>query len=236
MLPLSILLASLLGSVHCAAMCGGFVCLYAGETRTATSHAAYNGGRLVSYLFAGAVAGALGSGLDRAGMLLGVGRFAAIVSGILLVLWGATLALKALGVRLSLGEGPSVAQRVLGPLLARTRTRPAAVRAGAIGLLSTLLPCGWLYAFVATAGGTGSPASAMLVMFVFWLGTLPAMLAVGWGLQRLTGPLRSRLPLVTAVAVMAIGTLSILGRLQHTPALGASPVKAPAASAHVHGR
>lgn len=217
-------------------MCGGFVCLYAGETRSALSHVAYNGGRLVSYLFAGAIAGLLGSALDQAGVLLGVARLAAIASGVLLVLWGASLALKALGVRLPSGEGPSVAQRLLGPLLAQTRTRSATVRAGAIGLLSTLLPCGWLYAFVASAGGTGDAASAMLVMFVFWAGTLPAMLAVGYGLQRLTGPLRHRLPLVTAVAVMAIGALSILGRLRHTPALGATPARAPATSAHVHPR
>lgn len=209
---LPIFVASLLGSAHCAAMCGGFVCLYAGEERGPASHVAYNAGRLVSYLLVGALAGTLGAGLEQAGTLLGIARAAAIVSGALLLLWGTSLLLTALGVRLPWGQ-VRVGQRLLGPLLARTRGRSATVRAGAVGVLSALLPCGWLYAFAVTAAGTGRLTSAMLVMAVFWAGTLPAMAAVGLGLQRLTGSLRPRLPLVTAVAVMLIGALSMAGRL-----------------------
>ena len=45
------LVASLLGSAHCAGMCGGFVCFYSGGTgatrATLRAHAPYNGGRLV---------------------------------------------------------------------------------------------------------------------------------------------------------------------------------------------
>lgn len=222
MLPLSVLGASLLGSVHCAAMCGGFVCLYAGERRGIASHMAYNGGRLASYLLAGTVAGLLGSTLDGIGVLAGVSRLAALVSGALLVVWGLSLALKARGIALPRwSSGPSFPSRILGPIVRRTRGTSPIVRAGAIGLLSTLLPCGWLYAFVATAGGTGSVPAALVVMFFFWVGTLPAMLAVGAGLQRLTGRFRTRLPLATAVAVVVIGALSIFGRL--TPAVPTSP-------------
>jgi hypothetical protein len=169
-----------------------------------------------------------------------------VVSGALLVLWGTTLALKALGVRLPAVDGPPFMQRALGPLLARTRGRSPVVRAGAIGLLSTLLPCGWLYAFVATAGGTGTAAAAMLVMAFFWLGTLPAMLAVGYGLQRVTGRWRTRLPLVTAMAVVVIGALSMFGRLQgpgtadahaHRAAPGSPvPDSGSPAAAHVQHR
>ena len=48
-LVLSVLGASLLGSPHCAAMCGGFVCFFSGQggaRPSATTHAAYHGGRL----------------------------------------------------------------------------------------------------------------------------------------------------------------------------------------------
>ncbi|MCC6317895.1 MAG: sulfite exporter TauE/SafE family protein [Gemmatimonadaceae bacterium] len=211
-LTLSVLGASLLGSMHCAAMCGGFVCLYAGERRGAAAHLAYNGGRLVSYVGLGAIAGLAGSTVDGAGAMLGVSRLAAIVSGVLLVTWGVSLVLRAHGVRVGAGS-VSFASRWMGPALARTRHASPVARAGTIGLLSTLLPCGWLYAFVATAGGTGSVAGALGVMIAFWAGTVPAMLAVGAGLQRLTGRFRTRLPLVTAVAVIVIGALSIAGRL-----------------------
>ena len=55
----SVLLASLLGSPHCAGMCGGFVCFYSGQDGRGQTraHAAYNLGRLVSYLVLGLLAG-----------------------------------------------------------------------------------------------------------------------------------------------------------------------------------
>jgi sulfite exporter TauE/SafE len=53
-------------------------------------------------------------------------------------------------------------------------------------------------------------------MLVFWAGTLPAMLAIGFGAQRLFGPLRRRLPVVSAVAVAVIGMLALTGRLAMT--------------------
>jgi sulfite exporter TauE/SafE len=228
-IALSVLVASLLGSVHCAAMCGGFVCLYAGEARGPASHVAYNGGRLLSYLLTGAVAGVLGSAVDAAGTLAGISRFAGLASGALLVAWGGAMILRAAGVRGLTPDGASLSQRVLGPLLARTRHRGPTTRALAIGVLSTLLPCGWLYAFVVTAAGTGRVTGALLVMAMFWVGTLPAILAVGASVQRLAGPLRRRLPLVTAVAVVIVGFLSLWGRVPspHVPA-------ATTREAHVH--
>jgi len=108
-------------------------------------------------------------------------------------------------------------QNPLGKLLAHVRGRSAIVRASTTGLLTTLLPCGWLYAFVAAAAGTGRVDRALLTMGVFWLGTLPMMLAVGYGVQRLSGPLRTRLPVVTATAVVVMGLLSIAGKLRIEP-------------------
>jgi sulfite exporter TauE/SafE len=50
----------------------------------------------------------------------------------------------------------------------------------ALGLLLGLLPCGLLYAALAAAGGTASPLSGALAMAGFALGTMPALVAVGW--------------------------------------------------------
>lgn len=214
-LILGVLVASLLGSVHCAGMCGGFVCFYAaGDGSGTRSHVAYNAGRLVSYLVLGLLAGATGAALDRLGMLAGVSRAAAIFSGTLMVAWGLSTLLAARGVRLLPSTGAWGARNPLGSIIARVRGRSAIVRAGAIGLLTTLLPCGWLYAFVATAAGTGRIDHALLTMGAFWLGTLPMMLAAGYSVQRLSGPLRARLPMVTAAAVVVMGLLSIAGKLR----------------------
>ena len=221
---LAVLAASLLGSLHCAGMCGGFVCFYAeggagrAPARGALPHTAYNLGRLISYVTLGLLAGSVGAMLDRAGALAGVSRLAAIVAGSLMVLWGLQTMLALRGVRLPFAAPAPVQwmQREFGGAIARVRDASPAVRAGVTGLLTTLLPCGWLYVFVASAGGTGSAAGGALLMTVFWAGTVPTMLAVGLGAQKLFGPLRRKLPLVTAAAVVVLGLASIAGRL-HAP-------------------
>jgi hypothetical protein len=220
-LLLSVLGASLLGSVHCAAMCGGFVCLYSGTGSArhtgAAPHAAYNAGRLVSYLMLGAVAGSIGHGVDRVGGIAGIGRLATVVAGALMVVWGGSTLLAALGVRMARQSTPRAVQAALTSLLVRFRDQSATVRGAATGLLTTLLPCGWLYVFVATAGGTGRVTDGLLVMFVFWLGTLPMMVTIGLGAQRLFGAFQRRLPLVAAGAAVVLGFLSMAGRISARP-------------------
>lgn len=232
---LGIFVASLLGSAHCAAMCGPLVAFYSGAAappptaRLAWSaHLAYNAGRWVSYAALGAAAGSLGAGLDRAGRLAGMGRLAAVLAGALMVAWGASTVLALRGVRVPWLTAPAVLQRKLAAALSIVRDRGPVARGGAMGLLTGLLPCGWLYAFVAAAGGTGSPWQGVAVMTLFWFGTLPVMAGLGLGLQRLAGPLRARVPMITAVAVVVIGLLSIAGRLRpHAMRAAGTPAALP---------
>jgi sulfite exporter TauE/SafE len=98
---------------------------------------------------------------------------------------------------------------------------PPLARASVVGLLTTLLPCGWLYAFAITAAGTGSPAVGALTMAVFWLGTLPMLIAVGVGVQTLTGALRAHLPMATSLLIVTVGVWTVLGRM-HMPAMAAT--------------
>ena len=150
--------ASLLGSVHCAGMCGGFVAM-AGDGVTGRARwlslLSYNAGRLISYAVLGAVAGALGHALDLAGNAAGMGRVASLVSGSIMIVWGMGALLETQGVRVLRGRW-ALPQRVTDGLAALRRL-PAAWRGLALGLATTLLPCGWLYAFAVTAAGTGSP-------------------------------------------------------------------------------
>ncbi|RMF74072.1 MAG: sulfite exporter TauE/SafE family protein, partial [Planctomycetota bacterium] len=98
-------------------------------------------------------------------------------------------------------------------------------RALLIGLLSTLLPCGWLYAFAVTAAGTASPVAGAATMAVFWVGTLPVLISLGVGVQKLSGALGRRLPLLTSLALVVVGVLCIAGRVT-APAMArpAAPV------------
>lgn len=231
-----VLVASLVGSVHCAGMCGGFVCFYAGsakgnEPAALRTHAMYNVGRLASYLLLGALAGLAGAGVSKAGALIGVSHAAAVVAGALMVGWAISTIAAQRGVSLAAVHAPAAWQRALGRVLQTVREQPIAVRAGLTGLFTTLLPCGWLYVFVATAGGTGSVRSAMATMALFWLGTVPALVAVGVGAQTLLVPFRRRLPAFSAAVVLVMGLLSMSGRLlPHTQ----GGENAPPAGHHVH--
>ncbi len=212
----SVFIAALIGSVHCAAMCGSFACLasHGGARGRAAliGGSAYNLGRLAAYTALGALAGAAGAGLDHAGAVAGVARPAAIVAGSLLVLWGLATLLATLGVRVpALAVPPALSARIASAVRAVQR-RPPLVRGFAVGALSAALPCGWLYAFVATSSAAGSAAGGALVMAAFWAGTLPMMTIVAVGAQRMFGPLRTRLPALTAVLLVIIGTLTAAGR------------------------
>lgn len=228
-LVLSVLGASLLGSAHCAAMCGGFVCFFGGqpgERPGALPHAAYHAGRLLAYTALGAIAGLAGTGFDLAGRMAGLQRPAAVVAGLLLVLWGVTSILATLGVGRAATAVPAGFRRLLARVIGGLAGRPPLLRALAVGLLTALLPCGWLYVFVATAAGTGAAPGGALVMAAFWLGTVPVLAGVGALAQRAAGPFRRRLPVVTAAAMVVLGVLTVAGKFQ--------PIH-PAAVPPVHG-
>ncbi len=212
-----VLVASLLGSLHCAGMCGPLVAVYAaGDAsrglRRGLSHAVYSAGRLVAYAVVGAVAGSVGAALDLAGNLVGVQRITGIVAGVLIVLWGIVSLLQIRGYGLDRLPLPSSAQRLLSSVFAGVREKPPVVKAAIIGLASALLPCGWLYFFVMIAAGTGGPLRGALVTTAFWVGTLPVMVSLGLGIQAVAGPFRKHLQTVAALVMIALGMYSVVTR------------------------
>jgi sulfite exporter TauE/SafE len=240
----SVFVAALLGSAHCAGMCGSFACLAADPSSShgtkaartgVVGTAAYSLGRLIAYALLGALAGVAGSGLDRAGALAGIARPAALVAGSLLVLWGVATLLALWGVRVpALAVPPALAARVAGVIRA-VRERPPAVRGLVLGVSSAALPCGWLYAFVVTASAAGSALLGAAVMTAFWAGTLPVMTLVALGAQRALGPVRRRLPVLTATAMIVLGLLTVAGRVRGAHAAVESPSPS-AGAAHGHAQ
>jgi len=226
-LIVAVLLASLLGSLHCAGMCGPFLLFAVGTDddsprRGVSVHAAYHLGRLCTYITLGIIAGAIGRALDLAGSSVGLGRSAAVLCGALMVGFGVVATMRVLGARV-----PKVgAPRLVQSLVMRGHRMAFALeptqRALMVGLLTTLLPCGWLYAFAVMAAGTAHPLLGGLTMAVFWVGTLPVMISLGVGLRALTGPLRKHVPLVTSVMVVVVGLATVFGRAR-LPAFAPEP-------------
>jgi len=191
-------------------------------------HLGYNLGRLITYCTLGAVAGAVGVALDLSGSMVGLQRTAAILAGALMVSIGLVAVLRASGIRIRKLPVPNQMQRLAMQGHRAAGRLPPFARALATGLLTTLLPCGWLYAFVITAAGTGHPLNGAAMMAVFWLGTLPIMIGLGIGLQAITGRLRRHLPLATSIIIVLVGLWTIGSRWSF---VGISPARDPNSSA-----
>jgi sulfite exporter TauE/SafE len=184
-LPMALLVAGLSGSlVHCVGMCGPFVLSQVvsdsegvrrrpyGEWQRLTGAALvpYHLGRLTTYTALGGLAGAATS-------LFAASAGFAQLSGSLLALAAALMFLQALGLSLGIASPlGGVVSRLAAPLCS---ARGPAARY-ALGLMLGLLPCGLLYGALAAAGGTGSAADGALAMAAFAIGTMPALVAVGW--------------------------------------------------------
>ena len=213
----AVFVASLVGSLHCAGMCGAFVAFAVADTegkprqRVALS-AAYHGGRLTTYVLLGAAAGSVGALLDLSGALVGVSRIAMMLAGGVMVLFGISAAMAAMGKRAIRVPVPGFMRKMLAAGHGLAMQFSPVRRALVIGLLTTLLPCGWLYAFAAVAGGTASPLLGGLTMAVFWLGTLPVLVSLGVGVQRLSGAFGRKLPHVTAIVLILVGLWTLAGR------------------------
>ncbi len=213
----AILGSSLAGSLHCVAMCGPLVGLHGGarSLRLALIHAL---GRLTTYGALGALAGLVGSAVDVAGHLAAVQHVAAIVAGGAIVGWGVRAIAVAAGWITVRSSGGALFLRGLVQIRGR---RPAG-RAWLVGVLTGLLPCGWLWAFVVSAAGTASPVAGALVMAVFWLGTVPAMtgvLALGGAVL---DAMRRRMPVISAGILIVLGLATLAGRWADAGATGAT--------------
>ncbi|MHB8972247.1 MAG: sulfite exporter TauE/SafE family protein [Pirellulaceae bacterium] len=215
----TVVLVSLLGSLHCAGMCGPLVAVAVGDSRVRTHAArgllqgAYHGGRLLTYTAVGSVCGLLGAGLNWGGSLVGLQRTAALLVGGVMVAAEVVGVLRYSGARLPRFGASTFIQRwvVLGQRVA-LRMRPLP-RAAVIGLLTAFLSCGWLYMFAVVAASTGSPFGGGAVMASFWLGSVPILGLLGISVQAFAGTFGKRVPLATSLLVIFLGLYTIFGRL-----------------------
>ncbi|MEM6782199.1 MAG: sulfite exporter TauE/SafE family protein [Bacteroidota bacterium] len=196
------------GSVHCVGMCGPLALALPGAAVTRVRFFAgrllYNLGRATTYAALGALLGALGAVVAFAGWQ----RWLAFGLGVTLVV----LALVPVA-RRTLGRFEGTTARWLGPLLARVG--PLYQRGGlpalfAVGLLNGLLPCGFVYAALATAIASGSIAGGASFMAAFGLGTLPAMFALSVAGRRMSARWRTRLARWAPLGLAVVGVLLIL--------------------------
>lgn len=211
MTPLDISIPFGLGvvsSLHCSQMCGPIVLAYSlpfrAQARGAVlAHLSYNFGRILTYSFLGAIAGAAGSSMSALGRMAGIERGAAIVAGVAMVVAGLLMAgrlpEKAL-VRISRGA-PSIMWRSAAGLL--KSSQPS--RKFALGMLLGFMPCGLIYAALIKAVDTGSAAGGAVSMFAFGLGTAGALLAIGCFSSAITARFGRYANTLATASVMLLG-------------------------------
>jgi len=174
-------LIGLLGSFHCAGMCGPLALARPGHSILA--NLIYNLGRVMTYSIMGIVVGLFGEGFAFAGwqqgLSIGLGvimffvilftryrHFDLPVTGKILRFW-------------------SFIKSQLS-LLVKARSLYASL---GIGLLNGFLPCGLVYVALFSAASLGSLLNSILFMMFFGLGTLPMMFGIS-SFGRLLSPAR----------------------------------------------
>lgn len=221
-LLLTIVSASLLGSTHCAGMCGPIVLLMLGRSTATHSTAStgntawhllfYHLGRLTTYVALGVLAGMLGMTLNQSGMLLGWQRLAAYLAGITMLASATVLLLRQLGVRLQHMPVPRAWVKGIYAGFRWAQQWPTLLRAWWIGLLTTWIPCGWLYAFVIVAAGTSDMLTGGVVMLAFWLGTVPVLSLLGVGIAHVSPLWRQATPWIAIAACLLLGWSMLCNR------------------------
>jgi hypothetical protein len=79
-----------------------------------------------------------------------------------------------------------------------------------MGILTGLLPCGLVYAFLFQAAGTAHGFQGALVMIAFGLGTIPAMVTTGLAGVWLAGRWRIQAYRFAGALMIALAAVTIL--------------------------
>jgi sulfite exporter TauE/SafE len=216
----AVLTASLLGSMHCVGMCGPLAIFASGAGTSAPRRTVmistmfYHLGRLTTYAIAGLIAGAIGSAVDTGGQALGFQLAAARLVGTVMIVVGVAKIVQLFAGPIGTPKPlrPSLISKFLVKLRPMIFRLPPSGRAWVPGIITTLLPCGWLYLFALIAAGTGSLLWGPMVMFAFWLGTVPALTALISGTVALSTKFKTVVPAAAAALLIFAGISTVSGR------------------------
>ncbi len=209
MIPLlaSALLAGLMGSPHCVAMCGAFASSCA---RVPGGLPAWHLGRVATYAVLGGFAGALGSVIPGPAWLPGA------LAAAFLIWFCAGLA--------GLIPEPKIVLPGLSRLGQRLLGRPSLGAQLVFGMANGLLPCGLVYSALSLPVALADPRTGALAMAVFGLGTLPALSIAALGVRRFSArSLGARRTLAAIILLAGLWSIATRTGLLSWSDLGAHP-------------
>ncbi|MCZ8343367.1 MAG: sulfite exporter TauE/SafE family protein [Leptospira sp.] len=195
---ISIFVFGVTSGLHCLVMCGPFVTIIRAGKDSRGGLILYHLGRGLSYIMLGGLFGFIGKGANSLGELGALQGLSAFLAFLLLALIG--LRLFFLGKGISIFKFPGWVQKVILKTKARFSHRELGL---VIGFVSGLMPCGVLYPAFAASFATGSVAIGSMVMFAFFLGTMPVLTGFGY----LINKVRSK---VQGIYVSGFGIVLVL--------------------------
>lgn len=205
---ISALILGIMGSFHCAGMCGPIAIALPLHGNTLPQKifggTLYNIGRTITYGIMGALFGMLGQGIH----LLGFQQKVSVVMGALMIISVLFPALfrSQYSLDTSLFSFVGKLKKSIGKLFAVRSFQSLFF----IGLLNGLLPCGLVYIAIAGAIGTGSTAEGALYMILFGLGTIPMMLVISLAGNVLGLAVRQKINKIIPGLVVVVGLLFVL--------------------------
>lgn len=198
----------LMGSFHCIGMCGPIalsipVHKLSGKNKT-IGILIYNSGRIFTYTLLGILFGLLGEGFA----LFGYQQSLSITLGLLII------------VTVIFGKKYKPTNRLSQLIFSYTNKLKLVFKSlfnkenrsslFFIGFLNGLLPCGLIYIAIAGAIATCNYIDGMFFMFLFGLGTLPAMISISLISNKISISNRNKIRKVIPVFVASMGILLIL--------------------------
>jgi sulfite exporter TauE/SafE len=229
-------IAGLLGGVHCAAMCGGWLAAFSLRTTTAPllpistialENAVGHAGRIATYAIVGAALGATG-GEAFAIAWEPLQRLLYVVANVMLFAIAITLARGALrGGGFAERAGLRMFQKLLPAVKTLSSRRRISARF-ALGLVWGATPCALVYGVLPLALLSGSARDGALIMLAFGLGTLPNLIGATYVLARSpTLVTKAGGRLAAGFVIAAFATYGIYRALFIPATLGQSPFCLP---------
>jgi len=224
--------SGLLGGIgHCSGMCGPIVATYSLNLRTPSHapqwyaslpHLFYNIGRITTYSIIGGIMGLTGS---FAGVVQTIERFQNItmagIGALMIILGLAATGWFSFSRSSGSGSDKNSITAALGSAVSRMISFISETHTAgsfyAIGMATGFIPCGLLYtAYIAAAGaGAGSSSQAegflkgMLMLFLFGVGTAPALFLIGRIAALKSEWIRKRFYRISSLFMIIIGALLI---------------------------
>jgi len=207
--------AGLFGTTHCALMCGGIVSLLVSNT-TKKSHLervlillTYNLGRITSYSLAGAIMGGLSALLVHWFPLQFIIQLLTLMAGVFMILLGLYLT-QWWQILTSIERLGRIIWSQIEPYAQKLMPVQNSSQAFIAGMLWGWLPCGLVYAVLASAVASASVLKGALIMFAFGLGTLPALLLMGTFIGAIAHLAQNhRIRLVSGMIMITFGFITL---------------------------